>query len=133
LRAGFDQYTNAAGTDLSGRDQAHAPRYQFAAGAFFDLTGHWYFNAEVEGKDGFYFSDRHDVESKPYVLTHLRLGYATERWNAALWVRNLNDKDYFIRGFGSFGNDPRKQYAVEPYYQFGDPRLVGVSLQVFFP
>jgi outer membrane receptor protein involved in Fe transport len=132
LRADFDQYVNADGVDLSGRDQAHAPRYQFAAGALVNLSSHWYLAAEIEGKDSFYFSDRHTVKSGSYRLGHLRLGYATDRWNAALWVRNLSDQDYFIRGFGSFGNDPRKEYALEPYYQYGDPQRVGASLQVFF-
>lgn len=132
LRTGFNRYINADGVDLSGRDQAHAPRYQFAAGALFDLAPHWYFQVEVEGKDRFYFSDRHEVESGSYALSHLRLGYAAGRWHAALWIRNLTDEDYFIRGFGSFGNDPRKEYAVEPYLQYGDPRQAGVSLHVSF-
>ena len=36
------------------------------------------------------------------------------------------------RGFGSFGNDPRKGYAVEPYYQYGEPRVLGASLAYRF-
>ena len=132
LHAEFDQYVNADGADLSGRDQAHAPRYQYAVGARFDFSGHWYFNAEVEGKDSFYFSDRHAVESGAYALVHLRVGYQTRRWQAAVWVRNLSDEDYYIRGFGSFGNDPRKEYVVEPYLQYGDPRQVGASLRLNF-
>ena len=32
-----------------------------------------------------------------------------------------------VRGFGSFGNDPREGHATEPYYQFGEPRTVGIS------
>ena len=132
LHAEFDQYVNADGADLSGRDQAHAPRYQYAVGARFDFSGHWYFNAEVEGKDSFYFSDRHAVESGAYTLVHLRAGYETRRWQAAVWIRNLSDEDYYIRGFGSFGNDPRKEYVVEPYLQYGDPRQVGASLRLNF-
>jgi outer membrane receptor protein involved in Fe transport len=132
LRARFDEYVNAEGIDLGGRDQAHAPRYQFAAGAQFNFAGDWYVHAEAEGKDGFYFSDRHAVSSGAYTQVHLRLGYATAAWNAALWVRNLTDEEYFVRGFGSFGNDPRKEYAVEPYFQYGDPRQVGASVQISF-
>ncbi len=132
LRARFDEYVNADGVDLGGRDQAHAPRYQFAAGGRLDFAQGWSFQAELEGKDGFYLSDRHDVKTAAYTLVHLRLGYDTPRWNAALWMRNLTDEDYVIRGFGSFGNDPRKEYALEPYFQFGEPRLIGVSAQVFF-
>ena len=50
----------------------------------------------------------------------------------ALWGRNLTDEDYAVRGFGSFGNDPRKSYALEPYYQYGDPRQLGVSASYRF-
>jgi len=132
LRARFDRYVNADGVDLAGRDQAHAPAYQFAGGAQFDWDNGWSLRAEAEGKDGFYFSDRHDVRARAYALLHLRLGYTTSRWSAALWVRNLAGRDYFIRGFGGFGNDPRKEYVVEPYYQYGDPRLFGASVRVHF-
>ena len=39
------------------------------------------------------------------------------------------DEDYFVRAFGSFGNDPRKFYATEPYFQFGEPRISGVTFE----
>ena len=29
---------------------------------------------------------------------------------------------------GTFGNDPRKEYALEPYRQYGEPRMVGLYL-----
>lgn len=128
LDATFDDYRNAAGDDLGGRDQAHAPAYQFAAGAEYALGRGWYARAETEGKDSFYFSDRHEARSDAYALLHLRLGYRGAHWEASLWARNVGDEDVFIRGFGSFGNDPRKGYAIEPYYQFGEPRVVGASL-----
>ena len=30
--------------------------------------------------------------------------------------------------FGGFGNDPRDFYEVKPYYQFGEPRVYGISV-----
>ncbi len=78
-------------------------------------------------KDGFYFSDRHDVEAPAQDLVHIRIGYETDNWNLALWGRNIGDEDYYVRGFGSFGNDPRKEYITEPYFQYGEPRVIGVS------
>ena len=86
----------------------------------------------MEGKDEFYFSDRHDVQAPAQDLVHARLGYDAERWSVALWGRNLTDDDFTVRGFGSFGNDPRKGYALEPYYQYGDPRQLGVSASYRF-
>ena len=45
-----------------------------------------------------------------------------------MWIKNLTDEDYYTRGFGSFGNDPRNFYETEPYYQFGDPRTYGITV-----
>ncbi|HBQ40960.1 MAG TPA: TonB-dependent receptor, partial [Halieaceae bacterium] len=96
------------------------------------LTEQVYARIDVEARDSFYFSDRHDVRSEAYELVHLRLGWAAGNWDVALWARNLGDRDYATRGFGAFGNDPRNGYAVEPYYQFGEPRRVGVSASYQF-
>lgn len=132
LETEFEDYVNADDEDLSGREQAHAPGYQFAVGGRFDFGAGFYGRIDVEGKDDFYFSDRHDVQAPAYELVHARLGYAGEHWELALWGRNLTDEDYYVRGFGSFGNDPRKGYITEPYYQFGEPRMIGVSASYQF-
>ena len=132
LETEFDNYINADGEDLSGRDQAQAPGYQYAVGGRFDIGRGFYLRMDVEGKDGFYFSDRHATRASSYDLLHMRLGYSNDHWSIALWGRNLTDEDYFVRGFGDFGNDPRKEYIVEPYYQYGEPRLVGVSASYRF-
>ena len=50
-----------------------------------------------------------------------------EFWEVNLFGKNLTDEDYQTRGFGSFGNDPRKFYATEPYFQYGAPRVIGIN------
>lgn len=127
LQTEFTRYINAAGEDLAGRDQAQAPSYQYALGGKYDFGNGLYARLDLEGKDDYFFSDRHEVKSPSYELLHLRLGYQAQNWSMALWCRNCSDQDYFVRGFGGFGNDPRKEYDIEPYYQFGDPRVVGIS------
>jgi outer membrane receptor protein involved in Fe transport len=112
--------------DKSGRDQAHAPAYQFNVGADFRFGAGFYGRVEVEGRDQFYFSDSHDQQSDSYQLLHARLGYRWQRLDLALWGRNLTDEDYQTRGF-YFGNDPRKFYVDEAYYQYGEPRVYGVE------
>jgi outer membrane receptor protein involved in Fe transport len=129
LDAKFDKFINEFGEDLSGRDQAQAPSYMYNLAA--DYRNHnWFFQVSVDGKDDYFFSDRHAVRSDPYVLLNANLGYETESWKISIWGRNLTDKDYFTRAFGSFGNDPRKNYITEPYFQFGEPRIVGLTLEV---
>lgn len=129
----FDRYFAPAtgadpdGLDLSGRDQAHAPNYQAAVGGRYEFAGGWFASANLEAKDGFYFSDRHSARAESYALLNARIGYAGDGWEVSLWGRNLNDTDVMVRGFGSFGNDPRKEYIVEDYIQLGEPRILGLS------
>jgi outer membrane receptor protein involved in Fe transport len=132
LETEFEDYVNAEGEDLSGRDQAQAPAYQYAVGGRFDFGRGFYGRLDLEGKDDYYFSDRHQVKAPSYNLLHARLGYQAQSWSTALWVRNLTDEEVAVRGFGSFGNDPRKEYVLEPYYQYGEPRVVGVSASYSF-
>jgi len=132
LQTEFEKYLNAEGADLSGRDQAQAPSYQFALGGRFEFGKGYYGRLDIEGKDNFYLSDRHDTKAPSYQLIHARVGYQAKNWSTALWVKNLSDEDVIVRGFGSFGNDPRKEYALEPYYQYSNPRVVGLSAEYSF-
>ena len=142
LRSRFDDFLNFSHldadpetgrpVDMDGRDLPHAPRYQFALGAVYQIDERWFVRLEAEGKDAFFFSSRHEEKSNTYQLAHARLGYRHDRWDLSLWVRNITNKDVRVRGFGSFGNDPRKGYAVEPYYQFGEPRVVGMTAAYAF-
>ncbi len=132
LETEYEDYINADGEDLSGREQAQAPNYQYALGGRYTFDNGVYLQAGLEGKDGFYFSDRHDTRVDAYDLLNARVGFSNETWELALWGRNLTDEDVYVRGFGSFGNDPRKDYVTEPYYQFGEPRMVGVTASYSF-
>jgi iron complex outermembrane recepter protein len=132
LQTEFEQYTDAAGNDLSGRDQAQAPHYQYALGGHYEFGRGFYLRLDLEGRDSAYFSDRYDLKSPSSNLLNARLGHTGQRWSLALWGRNLTGENYYVRGFGEFGNDPRKDYAVEPYYQYGEPRVVGVSTSFTF-
>ena len=118
---------NGIPVNLNGRDQSHAPRYQLSLGMNYKITDNLFIKFDIEAKDEFYFSDRHNVQSDDYVLFNLLLGYQKESWEFNIFGKNLSDEDYQTRGFGSFGNDPRKFYATEPYFQFGAPRVIGVN------
>ena len=112
---------------LNSRDQAHAPSYQFALGSTVQLTNNLAFSLDIEGKDEFFLSSRHSAQTQAYELLNANMTYRVGDWELSLWGRNLTDTDIIVRGFGSFGNDPRKGYVTEPYYQFGAPRVVGLS------
>ncbi|MBV1904769.1 MAG: TonB-dependent receptor [Pseudomonadales bacterium] len=118
--------------NLDGRKQAHAPRYQFAFGSELRVRENLALFVELEGKDKFKLSTRHEEQSRSYTLLNASITYYPEHWEISLWGRNLGNKKVIERGFGSFGNDPRKFYTTEPYYQYGAPRVLGVSAKYTF-
>ncbi len=128
LDAQFDRYITATGTDLSGRDQPQAPGWQYSAGLSWSASALASVQIEVAGSDAYFFSDRHDVRAPETHQLNASLSGQWQRWRWTLWGRNLTDEPTFVRGFGTFGNDPRKEYALEPYRQYGEPRMVGLSL-----
>ena len=132
LDASFDRYVNIDGTDLSGRDQPQAPADQYRINATYDFSENLSASLEATGRDAFFLSDRHEVTSPSARLINANIAWQRGSWAVTLWGRNLQDKTTVTRGFGTFGNDPRKDYALEPYYQFGEPRTVGATVRYQF-
>ncbi|WP_317932590.1 TonB-dependent receptor [Halioxenophilus sp. WMMB6] len=124
---------NNIGVDLDGHELPHAPSYTYTVGGEAQLTENLLLAMSLVGKDKFYFSNDHEYQSKAYQLLNARLSYDLGNWQLGLWGRNLTDKDYYVRGFGSFSNDPRDFYAEpELYVQYGEPRVVGISAEYQF-
>lgn len=115
------------GISLSGRRIAHAPAYTFSIGGEIYLSSNWTLRANVEGKDEFYFSNSHNAKSGSYAITNASLQYQEKNWTVSFWGRNLFDKDYYTRGF-FFGIDPSVGYEDRVYTQYGDPRVVGMTV-----
>jgi outer membrane receptor protein involved in Fe transport len=131
LETEYKDFTNSAGDDLSGRQQAHAPRYQYTAGLNWRISTALNLDVNVQGKDDFYFSDSHSVRSEEYHLLNASLTYQWHAWQFTLWGRNITDEDYFVRGF-FFGNDPRDFYTARGFTQLGEPARFGVTLNADF-
>lgn len=131
LSSEYEDFINAQGQDLDGREQAHAPGYQFALSARYTFAEGWYARVGVEGRDAFYFSDSHNERSRSYKVLHATVGFARGVWDVRLWARNLTDEDTFIRGY-FFGNDPRIDYEGRAYTQLGEPRRLGLSMSRSF-
>ena len=129
LRARFDSFENDA-ADLTGRDQAHAPRYTFATGARYDHASGVFLQLDVSAKDEFYFDVSHDQTSDAYTLANARAGFAADRWSVTAWVRNLTDERYAVRGF-FFGNEP-PDFPPTLYTRLGDARQAGITVDLEF-
>tara|TARA_B100001057_G_scaffold495184_1_gene593562 strand:+ start:2162 stop:4228 length:2067 start_codon:yes stop_codon:yes gene_type:complete len=131
LKTRYDDFVNSAGDNLDGREQAHAPSYQYSLGMNVQLGQNIDFGLNVLGKDRFYFSDSHGIQSDAYNLINANLSYSWKDWKLMLWGRNLSNEDYFVRGF-YFGNDPRDNYFAKGYTQLGEPARLGVTLNLDF-
>jgi outer membrane receptor protein involved in Fe transport len=116
---------NGAFLQQDGRDQAHAPAYQFNIGTEINIVGDFFFTLEVDGKDEFYFSNSHNEKSESYELVNSSVSYLSDDFTITLWGRNLTNRDYQTRGF-YFANGPDFSKNTA-YYQLGEPRIFGVD------
>lgn len=112
--------------DQTGRDQAHAPAYQFNLGASYTFEEYFSLTLQVDGKDSFYFSNSHNQQSDAYELLHANLNFEEGPVTLSLWGRNLLNRDYQVRGF-YFGNNPNNEWIAESFIQQGEPRVFGIS------
>jgi len=131
LKTEYKEFVNSAGDNLGGRQQAHAPNYQYTLGVDIRISSSLELDVNIQGKDSFYFSDSHSIRSKDYSLVNASLSYSWKEWQLTLWGRNLNDEDYSVRGF-FFGNDPRDNYVAKGYTQLGEPMRYGLTLNMDF-
>ena len=131
LDAKYEDFINSAGDNLDGRQQAHAPDYQYTIGMDIMFSTALGLDINLQGRDAFYFSDSHSIRSNSYALLNASLRYQRGNLNATLWGRNLGDKDYYVRGF-YFGNDPRDNYTAKGYTQLGEPVRYGLTVNLDF-
>ena len=64
--------------NLDGREQAHAPQYQFDLGVEYHGARGLFARVDFAGLDDFYFDASHDERAPSRVLTHLKAGYSGE-------------------------------------------------------
>ena len=129
MQSRFIGYFNGE-RDLDGRAFAHAPEWKAALGATWRHPAGWMARLDLSGEAGFYFDTSHDQRAGSRLLANLRAGYEAGRWSAQVWVRNLFDERYPVRGF-FFENEP-PDFPTRLYMRWGDPRQAGVTLRYTF-
>jgi len=115
---------------LVGRDQAHAPAYNYAIAAEYRNNKGWFGRLDFSQKDDFYFSSSHQQQSRAYQLMNIKAGYEANNWSVYLWGRNINDEVYHVRGF-FFANEP-PNWQAKLYTRQGDPRQFGITGRLEF-
>ena len=116
--------------DLDGRDQAHAPRYQYSLTANYRHPRGVLLAVELQGSAGFYFSEGHDQRAQPRTIVNARAGWQGAGWSAVLYGKNLFNANAVQRGF-FFGNEP-PDFPDRLYTQAGDPRQLGLTVSFDF-
>jgi len=112
-------------------DQAKSPEWQFNLGTNLAFSDRLSARLELEGRDDSFYGYYHAESVDSYILMNASLRYRLGRTELQLWGRNLTDEDYAVHGL-YFGNDPRKGWVNESYYQYGEPRVVGISARYSF-
>jgi outer membrane receptor protein involved in Fe transport len=116
--------------DLDGREFAHAPEWKASLAATWKHPAGWMARLDLSGEAGFYFDTSHDERAGERWLASVRAGFDAGRWSAELWVRNLFDERYPVRGF-YFGNEP-PDFPTRLYLRWGDPRQAGITARYSF-
>jgi iron complex outermembrane receptor protein len=75
LDSEYEDFVNSAGDRLDGRQQAHAPDWQYTIGTNLFLRHDLTLNLNLQGRDAFYFSDSHAVRSDAYALLNATLSW----------------------------------------------------------
>jgi outer membrane receptor protein involved in Fe transport len=126
------EYTDVPDENLNllGRENSHAPNWQYSVGARVDITEDVFGVVDLQGKDGFYYDDSHDQRSSSFHLLNSTLGLKLSRFTWTFWIKNILDERYGLRGF-YFGVEP-PEYQQKQYIQLGDPRTFGTTVSFQF-
>ena len=121
--SGFEYQNNLYGD----RELSHSPNQKYTSTLSYDfskyITG-LSLNAESNYVGEFYFEEQNNIKSKPYNLINMSLKYNYKNSTISLWVKNITNKKYAIRGY-SFVLDPT--YTIKSYQSFGDLRSIGIT------
>jgi iron complex outermembrane receptor protein len=120
------------GEPLPDRALPHAPSWQGSLSGTLHGRDGLYLRADLTGRGSFYYDlpALDPYSSHAYVLLNLKAGVKRDRWSADVWVRNVTDRNYAVRGF-YFGDVP-PNFPYQQFTQLGAPRQFGATLSYSF-
>ncbi|MEM7060731.1 MAG: TonB-dependent receptor [Pseudomonadota bacterium] len=113
----------AFGSDFSGNEFNHAPRFTAAAGGTYEFDNGFFLSADASYTQDSFSDTANTISSDARFLVNSRAGYRDENFEVFAFVRNLFDNDYALQRSASGGN-----VFVDP----GEPLTFGVVGQVNF-
>jgi outer membrane receptor protein involved in Fe transport len=120
------------GDALPDRALPHAPSWQGSLSGTLHGRAGLYLRADLTGRGSFYYDlpALDPYASHAYVLLNLKAGVNRDRWSADVWIRNVTDRNYAVRGF-YFGDVP-PDFSNQQFIQLGAPRTFGATLSYSF-
>ena len=120
------------GAPLPDRAVPHAPSWQGSLSATLHALRGLFLRADLTGRGSFYYDlpALDPYSSHAYVLLNLKAGVSRERWSADVWIRNVTDRNYAVRGF-NFADVP-PDFPTQQFLQLGAPRQVGATVSYSF-
>jgi outer membrane receptor protein involved in Fe transport len=131
LDSTFGGYTRLDGIFVDIQEQAHAPKYTAHIASTWQITDSLTWFVDLDVKDDFKLGTNHEFRAPSVAVFNSELiwrSHATHSYSVKIWIKNITDENVVTRGFGSFPNDPRDGYTTNgPYFQFGQPRQIGLT------
>lgn len=122
VQSRFDDFVNGD-ADYTGNEIPDAPQWTANAGLGYRSERGWFGQLDAAYVDEAFTSPNNDTEERAEerTLVNAKLGYAQERWQLALYLRNALDERYAYNRFVEDGVHFVRQ---------GDARLVGLQVDV---
>ena len=90
----------------------------------------YFFTLSHSYKSEYYFSDSHNNQTSAFTLNNLSFGKKLKNISLSIWLNNLFDKRFPIRGF-YFGLIP-PSYEDQLWVNYGDPFQAGIAIDYNF-
>lgn len=127
-RCGVDASICPNGTDVGGRQLGRTVKNMWsayvAANGRLSERWNWFGRADIAYKDDQFLSAINRGYIGDYTLVNARVGMENERFEIALWAKNLTDEDYLTANSGQ----PRFHTGTINDVTFGYGRTVGLSV-----
>lgn len=125
--ARFKDWVNSDGIDYDGKQLPDGPLYTYSLGASYMTMGGFSCRADILGMGKFYSDPQNTLGQGAYALVNLRMGYDTEHFGVALWVKNFFDTHYYNSMSSLVYSGTTAVFAED-----GAPRTFGIDITYRF-
>jgi iron complex outermembrane receptor protein len=120
--AEFDEYTNTAGNDCSGKTMTSTPDYTLNLAVQYRHDSGFFSRIGMQGYGQSYFDDVNTIGQEAYEIYNAKIGYEGRNWDVYFYGKNLFDKEYF-----SFGRTTPLVVGIA-----GEPQTFGIIASLRF-